>query len=35
MFSSLQLKTFVLPRWGGLPKQKKTPKIVFQIFNVF
>ena len=36
MFSSLQLKTVVLPRWGGLPKRKKkTPKIVFQIFNVF
>lgn len=26
MFSSLQLKTFVLPRWGGLPKQKKRRK---------
>ena len=24
MFSSLQLKTFVLPRWGGLPKRKKN-----------
>lgn len=35
MFGYLQLKTFVLPRWGGLPKRKKTPKIVFQIFNVF
>ena len=35
MFSSLQLKTFVLPRRGGLPKRKKTLEIVFQIFNVF